>query len=91
MPQSNFSTVNVEAAAALTCLSSYNEIVGKLNRLWDDQLSQIQGVTDVSLQHTCFQVFPLPPLCTTYLFSLSLFSPPLLVTLQPLLVSCVTV
>ena len=47
--QTDFSAMNVEAAAALTCLSSYNEIVGKLNRLWDDQMTQIHNVTDVSL------------------------------------------
>ena len=47
----NFSSVNVEAAAALNCLSSYNEIVGKLNRLWDDQLAIIQHVDDVRFMY----------------------------------------
>ena len=41
--------MNVEAAAALNCLSSYNEIVGKLKRLWDEQMVVIQNVDDVSV------------------------------------------
>ena len=49
--------MNVEAAAALNCLSSYNEIVGKLNRLWDDQLVQINNVTEVCMM----MFFPLGP------------------------------
>ena len=53
----NFSAVNVEAAAALNCLSSYNEIVGKLNRLWDDQIIQIHNVTDVCIIHTYMHLY----------------------------------
>ena len=37
----------MEAAAALSCLSSYNEIVGKLNRMWEDQMTVIRNVDDV--------------------------------------------
>ena len=37
----------MEAAAALNCLSSYNEIVGKLNRMWEDQMTVIRNVDDV--------------------------------------------
>ena len=47
--------MNVEAAAALNCLSSYNEIVGKLNRLWDDQMTIIRNLEDVSYRGHCYK------------------------------------
>ena len=86
MPQSNFSTMNVEAAAALTCLSSYNAIVAKLNRLWDDQLTQIQGVTDVR-ESICSALAPPCSLSLPIMLLLLLISSSLCISFLPLSLS----
>jgi len=48
MATSAFSTTTVEVPASLANLTTYNTVVNKLNRLWEDQLHEIQHVTDVS-------------------------------------------
>ena len=45
---SAFTTTTVEVPASLTNLTTYNAVVNKLNRLWDDQMTAVQQVTDVS-------------------------------------------
>ena len=45
---SAFTTTTVEVPASLTNLTTYNAIVNKLNKLWDDQMTAVQQVTDVS-------------------------------------------
>lgn len=56
LPQSVFSTTVVEAphppvsaamASSLGNLTTYNEVVAKLNRLFDDQLCDVEHLTDV--------------------------------------------
>ena len=45
---SEFTTTTVEVPASLTNLTTYNAVVNKLNRLWEDQMTAVQQVTDVS-------------------------------------------
>ena len=48
MATSEFSTATVEVPPSLANLTTYNTVVNKLNRLWEDQMQEIQHVTDVS-------------------------------------------
>ena len=49
MPTSVFATtsVDVPAAVSLGDLTTYNAVVNKLNRLFEDQMSEVEQITDV--------------------------------------------
>ena len=60
MPTSVFTTtildippLSSEMSLSLGNLTTYNEVVNKLNQLFDDQLSEIKKLTDVSVTNHC--------------------------------------